>query len=206
MHQLINRNLTRCNTLLVGVDQQRTIHIAEGILHEELTLELRIPQRTPAIDLLFRNIARVVEETRRSPHITYGVVVGILATAVDLTEYLFNIRCYIIEIVWRRAEVLINGQQKIVLEHTLDDILRGAGNIEILLAALNLGEHNLIDVEELIDNLNLFASLLIIPLLELREQRLVNIIGPVIDLQDRLSSIVARAADHQRQGQSHYNI
>ena len=122
--------------------------------------------------------------------------------AVDLAEYVLYIRSYVAQVVGRRAEILVDGQEQVVLEHTLDDILRGARHVEILLAALNLGKHDLVDIEELIDNLHLLARLLVIPLLELGEQRLVDVVGPVIDLENLLASIILRAACAEKHGRS----
>ena len=136
----------------------------------------------------------IIEEARSTPHITHGVVVGILATAVDLAEYVLYIRSYVAQVVGRRAEILVDGQQQVVLEHTLDDVLRGTCHVEILLAALNFGEHNLVDIEQLIDNLDLLARLLVVPLLELGEQRLVDVVRPVIDFENLLAGIVIGAA------------
>ena len=52
------------------------------------------------------------------------------------------------------------------------------------MAFLNLGEHCLVNVESLVDNLDRLAGLLLIPLLELTDEAFIDVVAPVVDLQD----------------------
>ena len=67
----------------------------------------------------------------------------------------------------------------------------------------DLGKHGLVDVESLIDYLNLLTCLLEIPLFELVKQFLVNIVRPVIYLQDAAS--VIGATEQHKSGQYEVN-
>ena len=49
---------------------------------------------------------------------------------------------------------------------------------------LYLGEHGLVDVESLVNNLHGLPCLLLVPGLELRDNGLVNIVGPVVNFQE----------------------
>ena len=49
---------------------------------------------------------------------------------------------------------------------------------------LNLGEHCLVYVEGLIYDLNRFSGLFFIPYLELIDKVFIDVVGPVVDLQD----------------------
>ena len=51
------------------------------------------------------------------------------------------------------------------------------------MALLNLGEHDFVDVEELVDDFHRFAGLFLVPLLEFLDEVLVDIVGPVVDLE-----------------------
>ena len=65
---------------------------------------------------------------------------------------------------------------------------------------LNLREHCLVDVEGLINDLNLFSGLLLIPLLELIDEFFIDVVGPVIDLENPAAFISASQQQQSRYG------
>ena len=78
---------------------------------------------------------------------------------------------YLLHDVWRNifqivgglAKTGVDGQEQVLAEHTLDDIFRRADHIVVLMSTFYLGQHHLIDVESLVDDADLLASLLLIP-------------------------------------------
>ena len=138
----------------------------------------------PALYIFVRNILRVVYHTHSSPHISHSVVIRILSVALDKVELVDDIWCDVLEIVRSVAEVFADRKEEVAAEHTLDDIVRRAHHVIILVAKLDLGEHGLVDVEGLVDYLHLLASLLEVPVLELIEEIFVDVVGPVIYLED----------------------
>lgn len=69
------------------------------------------------------------------------------------------------------------------LKHAVDDIIGGTDDVVVFVARFNLGQHDLVDVEELIDDVDFFARLLLIPDFEFIEQILVDVVSPVVDLK-----------------------
>ena len=61
-------------------------------------------------------------------------------------------------------ELFIDGEEKILAQHPLYNIVRGAYHIKILFASLYFGKHNLIHVEKLVHHFDLFSRLLEVPL------------------------------------------
>ena len=68
------------------------------------------------------------------------------------------------------------------------------------MAFLYLGEHGLVDVEGLIDDLDRLTGLLFVPLLEFTNEILIDVVSPVVDFQDVIP--VRRAGRyHERRGE-----
>ena len=78
----------------------------------------------------------------------------------------------------------IDFLQQATLEHTFDDVFRGADHVVILVSHLDLGEHVLVDVEGRIAHLDVLACLFLVPYLKFLDEREIKIVGPVIDLED----------------------
>ena len=78
----------------------------------------------------------------------------------------------------------IDFLQQATLEHTFDDVFRGADHVVILVSHLDLGEHVLVDVEGGIAHLDVLACLFLVPCLKFLDEREIKIVGPVIDLED----------------------
>ena len=58
------------------------------------------------------------------------------------------------------------------------------------MTTLNLGEHHFIDVEGLVDDADLLARLLLIPFREFSKNILIDVISPVVNLQNLLSVLL----------------
>ena len=65
------------------------------------------------------------------------------------------------------------------------------------MSAFDLREHDLIDVERLVDDAHLLPRLLFVPFGEVGKHILINIVGPVIDLED-MASVLCTGAEHCR--------
>ena len=125
----------------------------------------------------------VVCDADGTPHIGDGIVVGVLSVTVHLREEVVHERGHVDRIVGSGAEVAVYGKQQVRTEHALDDVLRGADDVEVFVSLLYLGEHDFVDVEELVDDFDGLSRLLFIPLFELVDEVFVDIVGPVVHLE-----------------------
>lgn len=72
------------------------------------------------------------------------------------------------------------------------------------MTSLYLGKHHLIDVEGLVDDANLLASLLFIPFREVGKNVFIYVISPVVNLQNLLAVlfvVTGRERQKHQQGQ-----
>ena len=88
----------------------------------------------------------------------------------------------ILQVVVGLAKASVDGQKQVFAKHTLDDVLRRAYHVVILMPSLYLGKHHLVDVEGLVDDANLLACLLFVPFRKVGKCILVNVVCPVIYL------------------------
>ena len=204
-NQLLAGHLAAGNLVTIDVQNYNRIYVAESIFHKDAILELRVQQSAQRTDIRLVNELRVVQEARGAPHVTYGVVGGLhillLLFAYHLLEHLLCKRCYEFGIVGQFAEVLVDRLQQSAAKHTLNDILRWADHVIILVTDLNLGEHRLVDIEGLIDNFHILTGLLFVPCGELVKDVVhVNVVRPVIHLQGvcTVSGLGEYRAGHQR--------
>ena len=51
------------------------------------------------------------------------------------------------------------------------------------MAELNFGEHDFVDVEELVDDFDIFTGLLLVPCLEFIEQSFIDVVCPIVDFE-----------------------
>ena len=113
-----------------------------------------------------------------------------------LAELFNDVRSHIVKVVRCLAEIPLQGQQKVVREHSLDDVVGRAYDVVVLMSELDLREHGLVDVECLVDDLDRLSGLLFVPDLELVKKLLVYIVGPVVDLQN-MFPVFRAAGQHQ---------
>ena len=181
-------------------DIDGAIHIPRSILDEDLSGILRVADDVPGLGVFGIDVFGIVKDAGRSPHITHGVVVGIDTSVGNLRKHSPDIRGNIgIDIVGRVSEILVDRQEQAFVQHPLDDVIRRAYHVEILVALLNLREHRLVDVESLVHDLDRLAGLFFIPLLELGDEVLVDIVSPVVDLEEMLAVRAAGRQQAQRQ-------
>ena len=204
-NQLVAGHLAAGNLVTIDVQNNNRIYVAESIFHKDAVLELRVQQSAQRTDIRLVNELRVVQEARGAPHVTYGVVGGLhiflLLLGYHLLEHTLCKRCYEFGIVGQLAEVLVDRLQQSAAKHTLNDILRRADHVIILVTDLDLSEHRLVDVEGLIDNFHILAGLLFVPCGELVKDVVhVNVIRPVVHLQGvcAISGLGEYRARHKR--------
>ena len=122
----------------------------------------------------------------------------------DLIEFVCNIRSHTDRIVRSGAEIPVYRKKEVVLEHALDDVVRRAYDVVVLVAELDLREHGLVDVEGLVDDFDLFPGLFLVPVLKFSEQFFVYIVSPVIYLE-YIAALVRTAAGKQKYCRSKAN-
>ena len=116
------------------------------------------------------------------------------ATVIGSSIYLLhNVGRHVLQIVRSLAERRVDGQQKVLAEHSLDDVFRRTHHVVVFMTALNLGQHHLIDVEGLVDDPDLLAGLFLIPFREFCKNILVNVVSPVVNLQNLLPVLLVVA-------------
>ena len=192
----------------MGVDDGGSIGVAIAILHQDLIPETRVPKAFPRHYLVPRDIGFIIQQAGGSPHIRNHVVGSLTARLTQLIQFLLDIGRDIVDIIRSLPEITVDRQQEVLPQHTLDDILRGTDQVEILMPPFDLGQHDLVDIKDLIDNPDLLTRLFLIPFREIRQDVLVDIISPVINLQDLASLLVrapARSEQPHKQGQNRQN-
>ena len=201
MHQLVHRDLAAEEFLLAQVEDDLREDVAGGILDEDLVRELGIAENPPAGSFLVRDVLGVVDDTGRAPHAADGVVVAVLVPGLDPVEASVDVGRDVDGIVGRIAEIVADRQQEIGFEHLLDDVVRRADDIVIFVVLLDPREHELVDVEGVVLDLDVLARLLLVPLLKIFDDRRIDVIGPIIDAQDLVAWPVATAGQPGNDGQ-----
>ena len=166
-----------------------------------MSLEFRIGESSPTLEFFGRNEGRVVEPTGGTPHVAYRVIRCKLTGLSHLLEFVNSKRSNIVKILQAvRNQILLNLLEQVVLEHALNDVLRRANHVVILFANLNLGQHRLVDVESLVDNLYLLSRLGLVPVGERVQDVLhVDVVRPVVNLKSVL------AVCGKNTGDAHYH-
>ena len=190
VHQLFHGHFALRQAVTVGIDDGQAIAVAVAVLHQELVRKLRVPHVGTLQGFFIGHQLSVVKRTGSTPHVSHRIVGHLLVSLAHLVQLVLNVGSQVRDIVGCLAEVTVDGQQHILAHHSLDDVLRRAHHVEILVSALNLGEHHLVDVEHLIDDFNVLARLFLVPFGELRQHIFVDVVGPVIHLQDALTFFV----------------
>ena len=93
------------------------------------------------------------------------------------------------QVIGRSTQRCVNGQKQFFLEHAFNDILRRAHHIKIFVPLFYFGKHDLIDIECLIHNAYILTRLLLVVSLKLFEYLFVNIVGPIVYLQNILARL-----------------
>ena len=193
-HQLVSGDLAFAEVVLTQVQDDLREDVAGGILDEDLVGELGVAQDIPGRSFLIGHVLGVVEDAGGAPHVADGVVVGVLAVPDHLVEAVADVgRQVVVDIVRGLAEVTVDREEQVAREHALDDVVRRTHDIVVLVALLDLGEHRLVDVEGLVDDADRLAGLLFVPRLELTDDGLVDVVGPVVHFQDLLPILTAAA-------------
>ena len=202
MHQLIAGHFACCDLVFERIQNEYGIDIAERIFHQNTVLEFRIQHSTPRAQILAVNELRIVDKSGRTPHVTHGVVAYFHVSARShLLELVRHVRRDIVEIPDAVCDqVFPDRLDQVFFQHPLDDILRRAEYIVVLVTHFDLGQRGLVDVEGLIHQLYFFAGLCVIPFLEILLDVLVNVVRPVEHFQ--LVCAVRTVAGTEDKGQS----
>ena len=184
-HQVGAGYLAARNLIFVCIQHHARIDVAESVFHKDLARKLRIGQKRPRLQVGGVHVSRIIQNTGCTPHIAHRIVCHIhTAVGSHLLEFLYRKRCHVGCVVGRLAEVLVYLQQKVVAQHTLNDILARANHVIVLVSHLYLGEHRLIDVESRILYGYVLARLRLVPRRERVEYVVhIDIVCPVIHLQ-----------------------
>ena len=113
----------------------------------------------------------------------YAIPLGIFAVALYKAKVLFYVwRDILIYIVWRLSKIPVYREQKVLCQHPLNNVVGWTDKVKVLVPLLNFGEGCLINIKCLVDYGDLLAGLLLVPLFKLRENTLVYVISPVVNL------------------------
>ena len=167
----------------MGVDDGGSVGIAVTVFHQDFAFVFGVPETVPTAGFVGGDEVAVVEDAGCAPHVGYGIVGGGASRLAGLVQFPADVGGNVGQIVRGLAEVAVDGQEKVFLQHPLDDILRGAYHVEILVAALYLGEHDFVDVEHLVDKADVLARLLLVPGGKFGQYIFVDVVGPVVDFQ-----------------------
>ena len=91
------------------------------------------------------------------------------------------------QVISRSAPGCVNGRSSFS-EHAFNDIIDGTPH-QSLRALFYFGKHDLIDIECLIHNAYILTRLLLVVSLKLFEYLFVNIVGPIVYLQNILARL-----------------
>ena len=183
VHELFHRNGAVGKLAGVGVDDGGSVGVAVAVFHQELAFVLGVPQAVPTAGFVGGDEAAVVEYAGCAPHIGYGIVCGGTSRLTGLVQFPADVGGNVGQIVRGLAEVAVDGQEKVFLQHAFDDVLRGAYHVEVFVPAFYLGEHDFVDVEHLVDKADVLACLLFVPVGEFGKHVFVDVVRPVVDFQ-----------------------
>lgn len=168
----------------MGVDDGGAVGIAVAVFHEDFATVDGIPKATPGGDFFEGFVFLVIEDAGGAPHVGNDVIVGMAAGLADFLQFAADVGGDVGDIVGGAAEVAVDGEEEVFLQHALDDVLGGTDEVEVFLTALDLGEHDFVDIEYLVDDADVFAGLLLVPGGEFGEDFFVDVVAPVVDFED----------------------
>ena len=183
VHQLLHGDGAVGKPAGVGVDDGGSVGVAIAVFHQDFTLVLGVPKAVPAAGFVGGDEVAVVQDAGRAPHIWYGIVGGGASRLTGLVQLPADVGGDVGQVVRGLAEVAVDGQEKVLLQHPFDDVFRGAHHVEVFVAALYLGEHDFVDVKHLVDKADVLPRLLLVPGGELGKYVFVDVVRPVVDFQ-----------------------
>ncbi|EEF87390.1 hypothetical protein BACCELL_05005 [Bacteroides cellulosilyticus DSM 14838] len=167
----------------MGIDDGSAVGIAVTVFHQNLTTVDGIPKASPGADFFKGLELLVIEYSGGTPHVGNNVIIGVATGLADLLQLFLNIRGDVGDIVRSLTKIAVDRNEEVFLQHSFDDVFRGAYKVEIFLSALNLSEHDFVDIEYLVDDADIFACLLFVPGRKFGEDFFVNVICPVVYFQ-----------------------
>ena len=106
----------------------------------------------------------VEEDAGGAPHIGHGIVLGLAFRLRGLVQLVADVGRHVGDVVRCAGRSCGRvGSRRSLRKHAFDDVLRGAYDVEVLVPALNFGEHDFVDIEHLVDDTEVFARLLLVP-------------------------------------------
>ena len=183
VHQLLYGHLSFGQFFGMRVDDRCPVCIAIGIFHQYFTGKLLIPKASPGIYILLRHESLIIKDSCRPPHVAHSIMIGRASRLTQFINLLTDIRRHIIHIIGRMGKNSIDGQQQILFQHTFDNVFRRTNHIKILMSLFNLGKHDFVDIECLIDNTDIFSGLFLVINLKIFQNTLTDIISPIVYLQ-----------------------
>ena len=152
---------------------------------------LRVSEHVPALYVLGADELGIVDETCGAPHISHRIVVCILAEAFYVVEAVHYVRGKVACVVRGVAEIAVYRQEEVIHKHPLDDVVGWADQVVILVAQLDLGEHGFVYVKGLVYDCDFLPGLFFVPLFELCDEVFIDVVRPVVNLEDLLTRSAA---------------
>ena len=157
-----------------------------------------VTQHVPSLKVFTVNMFRVEYEAYGAPHVRHGVLGRVDVSGLEFLEALHQVRGDpALDVVGSAPEILLNGEEQVVADHPLDDVVGRANDIVVLVSLLDFGEHRLVNIKGLVDDLDLLSGLFLVPLLEILDEAFFHVVTPVVDLQDVLP-VRGATGDHKR--------
>ena len=86
VHQVIGLDAACGDVFLVNLQNYLGIDVAGGVLDEDASLVLGVVENIPGGSFLVAYVFGVVQDAGGTPHIAYGIVIGVLAATFHLVE------------------------------------------------------------------------------------------------------------------------
>ena len=130
-------------------------------------------------------VQKVVDTTGAGDYFASGFLYGLTCGySLDKCAKIGSILSgNVIQVIGRFSEVTVDGKQQLFLQHTFDDIFRRTYQVEIFVTTLHLGQHDLVNVEYLVNDTDILSRLLLIPDRKFIQNIFIDIIRPVINFQ-----------------------
>ena len=143
-------------------------------------------------------VVSVIQNAGRAPHIGDGELVCIHMLAEPL-EMLFQEGCGKRNVVWCIAKIHVDGQDGIIVKHPFYDIVRRAYNIVVLVVIFQGREKFMVGLVLFVLHLHRLPCLLLVPGLEFRYYGRVNVVVPVVNLQNLAAATSTTRNKYHRQ-------
>ena len=116
----------------------------------------------------------------------------------DFLQFFTDVRGDIGDVIRGFTKVAVDREKEVFFQHALNDVFRGAYEVEVFLPTLDFGEHDFIDIEYLVDDADIFACLFFVPGGEFGKDVFVDVVGPVVDFENTATLLAGTGARSEK--------